>query len=243
MALAEALAPVVDLVFPPRCPLCGQGISAQTGLCASCWSDLVIPGEPACESCGRPFGDGILDGAICAPCLAHPPRHDGIVAATLYNDSSRRLVLAFKHSNRIALAPMMARLMTAKLDLAEEDWVVIPVPLHRWRLWRRGFNQAAVLAREVARQTGSTLTVDALLRHKSTPVLGGLGAKARTRALAGAIGINPRRSANVQDARILLVDDVMTSGATSDTCIAALKRAGASEVKLVCFARVLDEAL
>lgn len=243
MPIAEALAPVVDLVFPPRCPLCGEGLSAQTGLCAACWSELVIPGEPACSLCNRPFDEGIRDGAICAPCLAHPPKHDGIAAATLYNNISRKLVLALKHGNRIALAPMMARLMAAKLGFADESWLLVPVPLHRWRLWRRGFNQAAVLAREVSNQTGARLIVDALVRQKATPVLGGLGAKARKRALSGAIAVDPRRLAALQNARIVLVDDVMTSGSTSEACVSALKRAGADKVVISCFARVLNEAL
>src|SRR5690606_11340603 len=109
--LRQALAPVIDLVYPPRCPLCGGALAAQDGLCAACWGELAIPGEPACASCQRPFGQGIHDGAICAPCLADPPRHDGIAAATLYNDASRKLVLAFKHGRRIALARLLASLV------------------------------------------------------------------------------------------------------------------------------------
>ncbi|MCB2061059.1 MAG: ComF family protein, partial [Novosphingobium sp.] len=236
-------APVVDLVFPPRCPLCGEGLSAQTGLCVSCWNDLVIPGEPACGSCHRPFGDSVPDGAICAACMANPPKHDGIAAGTLYNDASRRLVLAFKHGNRIALAPMMARLMTAKLGFVDESWLIVPVPLHRWRLWRRGFNQAGVLAREIAKARGARLLVDALERRRATPVLGGLGRKARARALVGAIAVNGRRRDCLKNANIVLVDDVLTSGATSEACVAALKRAGAERVVVACFARVLEEAL
>lgn len=111
----QAFAPLVDLVFPPRCPSCGEGIAAQDGLCAQCWTELVFPGEPACALCRRPFGADLTDGAICAPCLANPPRHDGIAAGTLYNDASRKLVLAFKHGRRIALAPMLARIAAASL--------------------------------------------------------------------------------------------------------------------------------
>lgn len=244
MSLAEAAAPLVDLVFPPRCPSCGEAIAAQDGLCVACWSELAIPGEPACALCQRPFVDGVVtEGAACAPCLADPPRHDGIAAATLYNDASRKLVLAFKHGRKIALAPMLARLIAARLPETAGEWLVVPVPLHPFRLWRRGFNQSALLAREIARLRDATLLVDGLVRRKRTPVLGGLGKTARARALSGAIAVRPRCRAGMKGASVILVDDVMTSGATSDACVSALKRAGAEKVVVACFARVLDEAL
>jgi len=244
MTLAQAFAPLVDLVYPPRCPSCGEGIAAQDGLCAACWSELVLPGEPACAACQRPFPpDGVAAGSICAPCLAEPPKHDGIAAGTLYNDASRKLVLAFKHGRRIALAPMLARLAAARLPELDGEWLVVPVPLHRWRLWRRGFNQSALLAREIARLRGKTLLVDALVRRKATPALGGLGRTARSRALSGAIAVNPGRRSQLSGASVVLVDDVMTSGATTEACVRVLKRAGAKRVVVACFARVLDEAL
>ena len=243
MAIPASLVPLVDLVFPPRCPLCGEGLSSQVGLCSSCWNELAIPGEPACALCQRPFSDSVSESAICALCLAEPPTHDGIAAGTLYNDASRRLVLAYKHGHRLALAPMLARLMVLKLSGVDGDWLVLPVPLHRWRLWRRGFNQAALLAGEIARAKGARLLVDGLERRKPTPMLGGLGRKARARALSGAIGVNPKRTGPLRGAKIVLVDDVLTSGATSHACVSALKRAGAEKVVIACFARVLDEAL
>lgn len=243
MQIARTLAPLTDLIFPPRCPLCGEGILAQTGLCAACWSDLVIPGDPSCSLCQRPFPDTIRDGSVCAPCLAAPPRHDGIAAGTLYSDASRQLVLSFKRGRHIALAPMMARLIAARMQFASTDWLLVPVPLHRWRLWRRGFNQAALLAREIARLQGMDIAVDALVRTRATPPLGGLGSRARAKALAGAIAINRTHAARLKGAKIVLVDDVLTSGATSGACVAALKRAGAEKVAIACFARVLDEAL
>jgi len=243
MQVPAALAPIVDLVFPPRCPLCGEALASQGGLCVDCWADLAIPGEPCCVSCQRPFGESAPDGMDCAPCLASPPAHDGIAAATLYTDGSRRLVLAFKHGRRIALAPLLARLIAAKLPLVGPDWLIVPVPLHRWRLWRRGFNQSALLGREIAKSTGAALLVDGLIRRKATPMLGGLGRAARMRALSGAIMINPARAGQIKNKQILLVDDVLTSGSTSETCVKTLKRAGAAKVQIACFARVLDEAL
>lgn len=241
--LSHALAPVIDLVFPPRCPLCGEALSAQVGLCVACWNELAIPGDPSCALCQRPFADGVGEGSVCAPCMIQPPHHDGIAAGTLYNDVSRRLVLAFKHGGRIALAPMMARLIAARLSFVGPDWIIVPVPLHRWRLWRRGFNQAALLGREIARLRGAQIAVDVLERHKQTPILGGLGRKARARALSGAIGVNPRRKGKLAGAKVVLVDDVLTSGATSAACVSALKRGGAKTVVIACFARVLEEAL
>lgn len=243
MQLHPLLVPVADLLFPPRCPLCGEGLAAQTGLCSSCWGALATPGEPRCLTCQRPLDGTGLD-SICAPCMAAPPRHDGIAAATLYNDASRKLILAFKHGRRIALAPLLARLIMAQLPPeVDETWLVAPVPLHRWRLWRRGFNQSALLAREIARTRNSRLLVDGLIRRKPTPSLGGLGRNARIQALVGAIIANAKHRASLKGGKILLVDDVLTSGATSGACVSALKRAGAERVVIACFARVLDEAL
>lgn len=244
MQVHPLLLPVADLLFPPRCPLCGEALAAQSGVCATCWAELAIPGEPSCSACQRPFGDGISHGAVCAVCLADPPKHAGIAAGTLYNDASRKLVLALKHGGRIALAPLLARLILAQLpEEVGPDWLVVPVPLHRWRLWRRGFNQAALLAGEIARARDAQLVVDGLVRRKRTRPLGGLGKAARARVLSGAIAVNPRRLGRLKGAQVLLVDDVLTSGATSGACISALRRAGVKQVRLACFARVLDEAL
>ena len=247
MPALAALTPLIDLVFPPRCPLCGDALGEQGGLCTACWSKLVIPGEPACASCQRPLGDAFGEreaGAVqCAPCLQAPPRHDGVAAATLYNPTSRDLVLAFKHGRRVALGALLGRLIAARVGDLAGEWLVVPVPLHRWRLWKRGFNQSALLARTIAAAPGRTLAVDALVRIRATPSLGGLGRIDRAKALRGSIVVHPAWKARLRDARVLLIDDVMTSGATSDACVRALRRGGAAKVRIACFARVLDEAL
>lgn len=245
MAKPALLAPLIDLVFPPRCPLCGEALAEQGGLCAACWSQLAVPGEPACRTCQRPLPDSLVrEGqALCAPCMARPPRHAGIAAATLYNPISRDLVLAFKRGRRIALADLLARLMLQRLPELEGEWLVVPVPLHRWRLWERGFNQSALLAGRIARARGQPLAVDALVRTRRTPTLGGLGKRARAEVLRGAIAAHPGRAARLRGANVLLIDDVMTSGATTDACLAALHKAGAVHVRIACFARVLEEAL
>ncbi|WP_338244966.1 ComF family protein [Aurantiacibacter hainanensis] len=212
MALKQAFAPLVDLIYPPRCPLCGEAIATQQGLCTACWSTLELPADSHCQ--------------------------DGITAATLYNDTARQLVLNFKHGRKIALAGMMARQIAARLGELEGDWLAVPVPLHRVRLWQRGYNQSALIARELCKARALTLVVDALVRTKRTPSLGGLGREERARVLDGAIAANPARRAQLAGAKVLLVDDVLTSGATSNACIGALRKAGAGEVRVACFSRV-----
>ncbi|MCR2833901.1 ComF family protein [Parerythrobacter lacustris] len=242
--IAESFAPLVDLLFPPRCPLCGEAIAEQTGLCAPCWGELVIPGEPFCASCQRPLPGGMPSGgAQCAACLQAPPLHAGIAAGTLYNEASRQLVLKFKHGRKIAMAPMLARLIAGRLPPSENVRIFIPVPLHWTRLWQRGFNQSALLAGELAKLAGGEVLVDGLERVRRTPSLGGLGRRERERTLAGAIRVRGDRRDAIRDAHVVLVDDVLTSGATSHACVKVLKRAGVRSVTIACFARVLTEAV
>jgi predicted amidophosphoribosyltransferase len=121
MGLAAGLAPLIDFVFPPRCPLCGDDLAEHGALCGACWATLAIPGAPCCTACQRPFSDSQPEGLICAPCLADPPRHAGIAAGTLYNEPSRRLVLGFKHGRKLALARLMARLIAARLPATRAE--------------------------------------------------------------------------------------------------------------------------
>lgn len=241
-SLNEGLRPVIDLVYPPRCPLCGAAIAAQGGLCAECWSELEFPGGPACAACQRPMGSAAaMKSDKCYPCNLSAPRHAGIAAATIYNDASRKLILSFKHGGKIALAALLGRLMAGRLDDPEgEPPLIVPVPLHRLRIWQRGYNQAALLARELARHGKGELAVDALVRQRRTPSLGGLGQEARRNVLSGAIAVRSGAVAKIFNRRVTLVDDVLTSGATSDACVAALLEAGAASVRIACFARVVD---
>lgn len=240
--ISEGLRPVVDLVYPPRCALCGDAVADQGGLCADCWSELQFPGEPSCETCNRPLGTGSAERhSRCFVCAAEPPQHSGVYAATLYNDASRKLILAYKHGRKIALARLLARLMAARLPENHEGApLLVPVPLHRWRLWNRGFNQAALLAQELGKLGKGDVCVDALVRRKRTPSLGGLGQSERQHALSGAIVHRGSRQGLIDGRDVILVDDVLTSGATSNACIAALSGSGARSVRVACFARVVD---
>jgi ComF family protein len=244
--LADGLKPVVDLIYPPRCPLCGAALAEQGGLCTGCWSALEFPGEPACGACQRPMNPKTHgQSGDCRACQEQPPRHAGIVAATLYNDTSRQLVLNFKHGRKIALAALMARLMAARLPMCDPAMpapLLVPVPLHRWRIWHRGFNQAAMLAGEIAKLGRGELLVDALLRDRRTPSLGGLGRAEREQVLTGAIAVRGSRANAIKGREVILVDDVLTSGATSNACVEALLAGGAQQVTIACFARVVSGA-
>lgn len=217
--IKTGLSPLVDLIYPPRCPLCGVPVAQHGGLCIDCWNELE-PAGPTTSNTGAQ-----------------------VIAPWLYNDASRQLVLNFKHGGKIALASLMAQMIGRSLADAHGAArpMLVPVPLHRVRLLERGFNQAALLASELAKRGKGDLCLDALIRRKRTPSLGGLGREERQAALKDAVCITPTGKRCVEGKDVVLVDDVYTSGATSGACTQALMAAGARSVQIACFARVRDD--
>lgn len=237
-AIARGLARAAHLVLPPRCPGCGLVVEADHRFCAACWAGLRFLGEPCCTGCRAPFAHDMGAEARCAACIADPPRHAGIRAAVAYGPIARDLALRLKYGGRAGLATTIGRLM---VRLIEDDIdLLVPVPLHRRRLWSRGFNQAALIAVALGRAAGVPQDAHLLQRTRATPPLRGLGRRARAKTVARAFRVDPAARARLAGRSIGLVDDVHTSGATSAACTAALLQAGAARVVVICWARVID---
>lgn len=229
-----------DLVLPPRCKKCGALVVEDDGLCADCWASVTFLGPPWCAGCGLPFEYEVGAGSLCGACMAVPPLFDIARSALAYDDASREMVLRFKHGGDETLSRLFARWMVlAGGDLLLEPAIIVPVPLHPWRRIRRRFNQSALLAEDLARLTGLPADPLSLVRVKRTPSQGGLGKKARALNVRGAFAVRPDRRERIAGRRILLIDDVWTSGATAEACIRACRKAGAGPVSFLTLARVL----
>lgn len=225
---------VIDLALPPRCPGCGIITGELHSFCAECWQGIHWLGEGGCQICGVPLES--TDSETCGACLAAPPIIERSRAAVAYGDATRTLPLRLKYSRKVALAKTMARYMRP-LVVAGDNAVLLPVPLHRSRLWTRGFNQAALIAAELSRVTAIGHDPFALRRTKRTSALKGMTSSQRRREVAGAFSVgNP---AAIRGRRVILVDDVLTTGSTAEGCARVLRRAGASRVELICWARVV----
>ncbi len=240
-ALGKAWRGILDLVFPPLCPVCGEPVSAAGSLCPDCWKEIHFLDGPVCAVCGLPFEVDPGPGAVCAACLAHPPAFDQARAVMRYDERSKKPILALKHADRLDLVPGFGRWLerTGRGLLAEAD-VIVPVPLHRRRLWRRRFNQAAELAWALSRRASVPCDPLALVRLKPTPSQGDMpSAKARRLNVRAAFAVPKEKRVAVGGKAVLLIDDVTTTGATADSCAEALKRAGAKNVSVLALARVV----
>jgi ComF family protein len=244
--LRSAARAAVDYALPPRCPGCGVIVGRDRQFCLTCWSSLQFLDGPACAHCSVPL-PGALPGGLmaCGACLASPPPFDGAPAAVAYGPVARIVALRLKYGRRTGHARLMAQLMTRQLAaLGEaEAMLLIPVPLHRWRLWSRGFNQAALVADELARLADVPRDHHLLLRTRTTPSLRGKGRKERERIVAGAFALASDAKARAAGRHLVLVDDVHASGATLRAAAQVLKRNGAARVSALTWARVVPEAL
>lgn len=229
----------LTLLLPSRCLNCGEYASGSHQLCGSCWKSLEFITTPFCDRCGHPF---VVDQSslICGDCLHTPPLFTRGRAVFRYHSLIRELILKFKHGDATYLAkPFGSWLTLSGRDLLAASDVIIPVPLHRWRLFKRRYNQATLLARELSRHAQIPLLTNVLIRHKSTESQHGKSRQARQANVNAVFKIMPEKSLLVKKKSVLLVDDVWTTGATLNACVKTLKKAGAKDVFVLTLARVV----
>ena len=229
----------LDLIFPPHAL---DGAAAQAnGLPAEVWSRIRFLDGPVCDGCGAPFDYDQGEAARCAACMARPRAFQAARAACLYDEASRDPILKLKHADRLDLAPLFARWISrAARELVDQADAIAPVPLHRGRLLRRRYNQAAEIARPLSRLTGVPYLPHALVRHRATESQAGKSGSGRRRTVAAAFQVPAARAGRVAGKRVLLIDDVLTTGATLEGCARALKAAGAARVDVAVVARVKE---
>jgi ComF family protein len=231
----------LNLIFPPLCVSCRARVGEAHALCATCWNAISFIEGPLCSCCGTPFEVDPGSETVCGACLARP--HDFTCARSLfrYDDASKPLILAFKHGDRLDHAPAFARwLERTGRPLFADAGLLVPVPLHRWKLWKRRFNQAAIVAEGLSRIVGIPHDPLVLEKRRATKSQGEMpSAKARRRNVLNAFRVPVDKTGRVRGRRILLIDDVFTTGATLNACARALKRAGAARVDALTLARVV----
>lgn len=230
---------IVDFALPPRCPGCGEVQEENHLFCGSCWGSMHwLSG--GCARCGLPLEAGGMD--ECGRCLADPPPFERVRAAVAYGDMPRKLVVKLKYGRKVGIAETLARYMAPLASVGEgEPPLLVPVPLHRWRLWSRGFNQSLLLARALAKAGKGEVAPGMLTRVRQTRPLKGMSGSQRrteTRGAFRAVVNDPSLKAR----RIILVDDVLTSGSTAEACARALRKAGMKRIEVLAFARVVAHA-
>jgi predicted amidophosphoribosyltransferase len=232
------------LIYPPQCLTCDALVTSDFGLCGPCWRETPFITGLVCDLCGQPLpGEDPGQAVHCDDCLLIARPWVQGRAAVLYRDNGRKMVLGLKHGDRLDLVkPAAGWMARAAAPLVRPDMIVVPVPLHWTRLLLRRFNQAALLSREVARASGLAHCPDLLTRRRNTGSQEGRDRDARFRNLSGALNVNRRRGARIAGRPVLLVDDVMTSGATLAAATEACLASGATGVFILVLARVAKDA-
>jgi ComF family protein len=239
----SALRLVLDFVLPRLCPSCREPLGEGAGLCADCWSRLSIIEPPYCARLGIPFVYDPGPGLLSMEAIANPPTYDRARAAVRYDDIARALVHSLKYGDRLDLAPMMGQWMTrAGRELLADADELVPVPLHWRRQWARRFNQSAALAGIISKLTGVPVAHGGLVRARATPQQVSKSKAERADNVQGAFRVAADYRASIAGRRLVLIDDVLTSGATVDACVRSLRRAGAARVEVLVFARVVAAA-
>jgi ComF family protein len=237
--LRQITSHTLDLLLPPLCLSCDAPVGAHRTLCPACWSRIHFIAAPFCTTCGAPFEVPMGEAALCGSCILEPPEFTAARAPMLYDEASKRIVLGFKHADRTHPAPALAGWMhRAGAEFWNDADFVAPVPLHRWRFFRRRYNQAALLAQQLGRLAQKPVLVDVLARKRATPIQGHLNRKDRQANVKGAFMLNPRYRTRIKDKTIVLIDDVLTTGATVNECSRVLLKAGAKTVNVLVLARV-----
>lgn len=233
---------LIGIVYPPSCIACQAATGEAQALCPACWRGIGFIERPYCERLGTPFPVDLGNGLLSPAAIADPPVFARARAVCRFDGTARELVHRLKYGDRVELSLTLGRMMTqAGRELTADTDLVLPVPLHRTRLWRRRFNQAAALAQVVARETGLPLAAKALTRIRRTRQQVGLTRAQRAENLQGAFHVPVAARGLVEGRRVLLVDDVLTTGATVNAASRALLRAGASAVDVLTFARVVTD--
>jgi len=239
--VTRGLRRIADLLLPPQCFGCGARVERAGALCGGCWGRIQFIEKPLCPVLGIPFPYDAGDGLLSAEAIANPPPYGRARAVARFDDMARQLVHALKYGDRMECAPLMGAWMArAGAELLADAELIVPVPLYRSRLWRRQYNQSALLAREIGRRGEVPVELDLLRRIRATRAQTGLSAGERARNVAGAFRIRPGHEGAVRGRHVLLVDDVFTTGATAGACCRALMKGGAGAVDVLVFARVVD---
>lgn len=232
----------IDIIFPPRCLSCKVYVESDGSLCHNCWEEIDFISSPQCSSCGTPLEFATSDGTICGQCIANPPKYTMARSVLRYNEKSSKLITNFKYYDNTHSSNHFAKwLLRAGKDMIGDVDIITPVPLHKLRLLSRRYNQCALICNRLSEMTGITSYNNLLIRHKNTKPQAGLAFNKRINNVKSAFKINHDLIEQINDKNILLIDDVMTTGSTIDSCTKTLLNSGARNVYVLTIAMTVKD--